>query len=256
MISVITPSCRPEMLDVIEKCLHRQTYTDFEWIVIVPWDKFIKVDRLVGHGIANILIEPPKREGDFYRLCGAWNKGFAMAKGELIVNIQDGIWFQPDLLERFWGHYTASPKALVTAVGNQYSDIDNRGEPINLVWVDPRDRSKFAEVQSSEMEMCVCSIPKQALIDCGGIDEEYDRGPAVGEKELCLRLSMLGYKLFIDPLIEYKAIKHPRLTSDWDDLYWKVTAPMYQKHVHEIMNGTRPLNANCLMGYNNDSQNL
>lgn len=245
MISVITPTVRPENLPIISKCLKRQDFTDWEWLVITPKKNFTVIE---GMNMPCILLEDPKRAlDDFYCLNKAWNLGFAKAKGELVVTIQDGIWFYPDLLSRFWGHFKNNEKSCVSAVGDQYEKQDDKGEPTNMVWQDPRDRSKFVEVQSSEMEMAVCSVPKQALIECGGLDEEYDKGPAVGEKEMCLRMSMLGYELYLDPLIEYKAIKHPRLTSDWDDKYWKVTAPMYQRHVHELMNGRRDLNVGCLM---------
>ena len=258
MISVVTPTCRPELLPVIERCLSRQTYTSFEWIIVAPQDLHLEIDRQVGHGteMYTLLSDPPKKEGDFWSLSKAWNKAYAHARGELIVNIQDGIWFAPDMLERFWRHYTALPKALVTVVGNQYDQIDDRGKPTNCIWEDPRRKAGFAKVDPAEMEMCVCSIPRQALLDCGGIDEEYDLGPAVGEKEMCLRLRVLGYENYQDSDIEYRAIKHPRLTTDWDEKYWKITAPMFQRHVKELGEGVRPLNVGFLGMYNQDSSNL
>lgn len=248
MITVITPSIRPELLPIVEKCLSRQTFTDFEWIVVTP--ERIHKDITVT---CKLIAEPPKREGDFYRLCGAFNKAFAESKGELVVVIMDGNYFKPDMLERFWGHYTASPKRLVTAVGDQFNTVDSRGEPQDLFWNDPRKKGNgFIKVGAEEMEFAVISVPKQAIIDCGGFDEEYDLGPAVGEKEMCLRMSILGYEMYLDETIEYKAIHHPRLSSDWDEMYFKVTAPLFTKHVKELGEGTRPLNVDYLMSYNKE----
>ena len=92
------------------------------------------------------------------------------------------------------------------------------------------------------MEMAVCSVPKQAILDCGGLDEEYDKANGVQEKEMCMRLGRLGYTFWIDQAIEYRAVKHPRLTENWDDHYWNVTAPLFKQHGLDFLEGKRPLN--------------
>lgn len=246
-ISVVTPSVRPEMLAIVEKCLDRQTFTNFEWLVIGPRALFEPESCFPKKNADawEFIEEPSKRAGDFYRLSGAFNAGFQTAKGELIVTIVDGIWFPPDTLERLWNHYQANPKGLVTTVGHQYDQLDQYGKPTNMMWQDPRarlDQGSFYEVAPSEMEMCIASMPRQAILDCGGIDEEYDKGPAVGEKEMCWRLDKLGYKFYIDQTIEYRAIHHPRLSSNWDEMYKKVTTPIFIKHMNELQLGQRTLN--------------
>lgn len=244
LISVITPSVRPEGLEMVRKCLRRQDFTDFEWIVVSPFE-YEQADLW--------LKDPEKRDGDFWNLCKAWNYAYSQAQGELIVNVQDLIWLPPDTLSRFWNHYRGNPKALVTAVGNQYASVDENGVPQTVVWQDPRMRTDFGtfyEVAPSEMEMAVCSIPKQAIYDCGGIDEEYDKGPGAQEKEMCYRIDKLGYKMFIDQTIEYKAVQHGRLTDDWDEKYFKVTTPLFTRHMMELADGSRTLNVDCLKKYN------
>lgn len=241
MISVVTPSVRPELISIVYKCLQRQDFKDFEWIVVTPnTNEWRHLDMPFFW-----VREPEKRKDDFYRLSGAFNAGFQKAKGELIVVITDGIWFPPDTLSRLWSHYQASPKGLITAIGHQYDKKDEYGKPANMVWQDPRarlDQGSFYEVAPSEMEMCIASIPKQAILDCGGIDEDYDKGPAVGEKEMCWRLDKLGYKFYIDQTIEYRAIHHPRLSKNWDEMYLKVTTPLFIKHMGQLQVGQRALN--------------
>lgn len=248
LISVVTPTIRPEMLGVMGKCLSRQDI-GFEWLVIAPEILKDKIDESCSkYPFYKFVSEPEKKPGDYYALCKAWNKGFSLAQGELVISIQDGIWFEADMLERFWAHYKANPKALVTAVGHHYNQIDEFGKPVNLVWSDPRSRldlGSFYEVPPSEMEMSVCSTPKQALLDCGGIDEEYDKGAAVGEKEMCWRLDKLGYKFFIDQTLEYRAINHPRLSPDWDEKY-KIASDLFIGHMGELRSGVRTLNVGCL----------
>lgn len=246
MISVLTPTIRPEGLKMVARCLRRQDFTDWEWIVVAPKEMDIEIEKaLVNYPQPTILAEPDKRAGDFYNLNKGWNMAYSKAQGELIVNIVDYIWFEPDTLTRLWNHYQANLKGLISSVGDQY-ERESDGKPINTVWVDPRrnnsDKS-FFEVAPSEVEMCLCSIPKQAILDCGGLDEEYDKGAAISEKEMCWRLRQLGYQFFIDKGIEYRALKHDRIggREKWDEKY-KISCELFRKHYKEIENGIRTLN--------------
>lgn len=248
MISIVTPSCRPEFLPIIEKCLKRQDFDgETEWIITMPHKCIGKVT--VKPSL--LLEDPPKRLGDFWSLCKGWNQAYARTKGELIVNIQDGIWFPPDVLSRFWFHYQNQPRILVSAIGHQYDKFDDLGMPINKVWHDPRARTdvSFQDVPPSEIEMVMASIPKQAILECGGIDEEYDTCNGAQEKEMCWRLNKLNWDFYIDHAIEYRAIHHPRLTKDWDKIYREKTTPLFVKHMKELDNGTRTLNVDMLCKY-------
>lgn len=242
MISVITPTVRKDGLEIVKKCLRRQEFTDYEWIVASPFEY---------DGCDIWLKDPPREKGDFWTLCKAWNNAYAHASGELVVNIQDLIWFDPTTLSRFWTHYQTNPRALVGAIGHQYNDVDEYGKPQHIVWTDPRWRGdiSFQKVPPSEMEMTLCSIPKQALIECGGIDEIYDKCNAAQEKEMCFRLRELGWEMYLDHTIEYRAIHHDRLTENWDEVYKTKSTPIFVKHMQELETGTRTLNVNNLLKY-------
>lgn len=211
MITVVTPSVRKENLDIIEKCLRRQTFKNSEWLVGSPED----------YGYGKYIKEPSKKEGDYYGLNKSYNSMFRKARGELIVSIQDGIWFPPDLLEKFWNHYLANSKAIVGAVGHQYKEVVN-GKPEGMIWQDPRargDQGVFYETLPSEIEYTVCSLPKQAIIDVRGLKEEWDKYAALSEKEMNVRMTQKGYTMYLDQSQEYRAIHHPRLSPDWDERY-------------------------------------
>ena len=215
------------MLPIVKKCLERQTFKDYEWLVVGPIKE------------ANIK-EPVKREGDYYRLNGAWNNAYNAAQGKLIVSIVDGLWFPSDTLEKLWNHYLSNPKSCVTTIGHQYDRIEN-GKPEHMVWRDPRARTDlgtFYEVGHNEMELCVASFPRQAVIDVGGVDEEFDRYAALSEKEMMARMYKAGYKTYIDQTIEYRAIKHDRLSKEWDQRY-QAGWPYYEKCIKEINEGKR-----------------
>lgn len=242
-ISVITPSARKEGLGMVQKALRRQDFSEYEWIVASPFEY---------DGADVWLKDPPKKEGDYYALCKAWNQAFANASGELIISYQDLIWIEPDALSRFWEHYKKNPKGLIAAIGHHYMAVDNIGRPHIQSWTDPRARTdlgSFYEVPPSEMEMSLCSVPKQAILDCGGIDEEYDKCPAVGEKEMCFRIDKLGYKFYIDQTIEYRALHHERLTKDWDQKYLEISTPLFTRHMMELAHGKRELNVKNIEKY-------
>lgn len=232
MISVITPTVRPEYIPILEKCLSRQTFKDFEWLIGSPLNIEIKN--------AKYIPDPPKKEGDYYGLNKSWNALFKASKGELIVNITDGLWFPPDTLEKLWQHYYNDPKSCISCIGHQYDRLEN-GKPEHLVWQDPRariDQGSYYEVEATEMELCLGSFPRQAVLDVGGIDEKYDKGAALGEKEMFIRIQRSGYKLYLDQSIEYRAISHPRLSTEWDDKY-KIATEMYLEDIKDIISGKR-----------------
>ena len=123
------------------------------------------------------------------------------------------------------------------------------GEPMVNVWKDPRKRQDFGSFYESEpidFEMCLASIPIEAMKEVGGFDEDYDKGAAVGEKEVALRIDKAGYKFYLDQSIEYRAVKHPILngTEEWDKHY-AISCALLEKHIHEINNGEM-LNLNYL----------
>ena len=222
-ISIVSPTVRPGLIGIVKKCLARQTFRDFEWLVCTP--KPDEMAKEIGDAVIDVTIleDPPKKEGDYYTLNAGWNNGIKHARGELFVTIQDGLWFDPNLLQNLWDHYHDKPKSCVTAIGNQYDQMKN-GKPENCVWHDPRVTMKpetYYQVAPNEMEFCLASVPMIGLYEVGGFDETFDKYAALGEKELCYRLLRRNYSFWIDKSIEYRAIHHPRLNDEWDERYNK-----------------------------------
>ena len=236
-ISVTTPSVRKELLPLVKKCLDRQTFPrdQWEWIVCSPFEC---PDADVW------LFDDGPRPGEFYSLTRSFNRLFQAARGELVVNLVDGMWFEPDLLERFWLHYINNPRAIVGGVGHQYARLEN-GKPEGLVWSDPRarlDQGSFYPAVPTDIEWTAVSIPTKALEAIGGLDGTYDQVAALGEKEAMLRASRAGFEAYLDQSIQYRALRHDRVRGqvEWDEAYAR-GCDLYLKHVNEIQSGIRPI---------------
>ncbi len=200
MISVITPSVRPDGLYLVEKALKRQTFRDFEWIV--QGREGEKPDDLV------------------WTLNRDYNHAIRKAKGELVVSWQDWTYAKPDALERFWNHYLAEPKTLVTGVGNKYQD-DTWSV---VIWQDPRERSdqgSYYPCYWMDVEWNFASIPREAIYAVGGFLESFDQYFGLDAYNVNERINEVGgYDFKIDQSIRSYSLTHGR-PDKWDELNWQ-----------------------------------
>lgn len=201
MISVICPSIRPDRVEIVKKCLSKQTYKDFEFIV-------------------DSTTEKP--EGYKWAFNRSMNNAIRKAKGELLVSIQDSVWFKPNALEKFWRHYQANKLACVSGVGDQYKDLDKDGKPTNKAWLDPRKRTdlgSFYECNPEDWELNFSSFPRNLIYAIGGFDEEMDRYYGADNVAVAYRMSQVGAKFYLDQTNESFSLQHDR-RADWEENYW------------------------------------
>lgn len=191
-------------------CLKFQSFTDFEWLVVSP----------VKPGVDCTWIKDPPKTTKFWPLNTCYNEAIRQSKGELIVSVQDYIWFAPDALHKFWFHYEENKKSCVSGVGDIYSALDEYGKPHIKVWNDPRKSkpaSSFYECYPNDWEMNFCSVPKEAMYKIGGCDEYLDaKGYDVVNINVCDRLEAEGYKFYLDITNECWGIKHNEHPKDWN----------------------------------------
>jgi hypothetical protein len=220
-ISVVTPTFRLEGLEVVSKSLQMQTFPqeEIEWIICSPeqpsgirphkWIKdTVKKDKPHLFGVLNHIYNQMIRE----------------AQGELIVSIQDWIWFPKDTLQLFWDHHQAfkekGEKAYLSGVGDQFGEIDKYGKPQVIEWRDPRRdfwSGNFYECPHDCIEANFCYYPKQLFYDIGGWDEELDvLGIGMDNVSVSQRASDAGWHSYLDKSIECRAFNHvhdPRLSE-------------------------------------------
>lgn len=209
-ISVLTPSNRNiEGLKIIEKALKRQKFRDFEWVIGSP----IKPEGLT---LPFIWVQDPvKEEGDVWVFNKLMNEMVSRTQGELIVSIQDFTSFTPDALSKFWFHYLNNPTGCVSGVGNKYSD----SEFTEQVWKDPREREdqgSFYETYFNNWEGNFGAIPKQAILDVGGFDEELDLHFGMDWYSVNYRAEKVGYTYYMDQTNKSYSLTHGRYDG-WEE---------------------------------------
>jgi GT2 family glycosyltransferase len=169
VISVVTPTIRPEGLAHVARGLKEQTFKDFEWLVDVNYTG----------------------EVDFNR---AMNRLVRRSTGELIVSIQDYITVTPNTLQTLLEAHRARP-AFYTAPVYKEGKADWRAKGVG-------ERSWL------EWEIDLGSAPRQALCDIGGFDEELDQYWGFDNVNVGLRAHMAGYPIICINTVEGHAVDH------------------------------------------------
>ena len=179
-ITVITPSIRPEGLDVVRRTLEGQTFKDFQWIpkLSVP--------------------------GEVPDLCHAFNEALRDSKGELIVFLQDFIKIGIDGLDLMWKAYQRHPNAAFTAPVGQTMDWEN----VEWDWRPSTEENVLLPYHQWEIDWGSC--PKNVILQVGGFDEDYDSGFGWENVDLAYRLSKIGVEFRCDPGNPAVAFQHDR----------------------------------------------
>ena len=178
-ISVLTPSIRPQYLDITQKCLENQTFQDFEWLTEIDC----------------------RNKG--YQLPTAMNRMLTRANGEIVVILQDCITIPDNFLQHVVDHY--DPQVCVT-----YPMGKKDGETIKWDWRKASLRAEKPFIEPHCWETDVASAPLKAFRDVGGYDEEYCNGWSWENVEIAHRMAAAGYKFTCDNEVETIGIDHDR----------------------------------------------
>lgn len=178
LVSVCTPSIRPEGLSELQKCLSKQTYQDFEWLVEI--------------GI-------PERGHDLNK---AYNRMIKRAKGEVFLSIQDYTRIPDDLIEKVVEKYKENKRTFYTIPLGKTDDW----ESIRWDWRRTRESCNYTEW---EIDCGFCSI--DALREIGGFDEQLDEFWSGDNLNVGVRANLLGYEFDILKTTEAVALDHDKL---------------------------------------------
>lgn len=204
-VSVITPTIRKEGLKLVEDSLKRQTFPkdDFEWLIGSKFDPEISWSSWVIDDFS----------GGYWTLNRIYNRLVSIAKGTLVISLQDFIYIPPDGLQKFWDSYV-DKSGIITGVGDQYEEVNKWGKPQIKIWSDPRkrlDQGSFYECYPNDAEWNWCAIPRDAFFRIGGMDEQLDTLGFGGDQlQAVQRMDAAGYKFFIDQTNESFTLRHGR----------------------------------------------
>lgn len=235
LCSVISATIRPRGLALVKKALKNQEI-EFEWIIAAPQKIEAKIQEVLGDFPYTFIGMPPLEEGMYWDLNTAYKLLFDKAQGDYVVSWQDYIWAKPDTLRRLCDA-SQRTQSVVSAVGDQYDQLDEYGRPTHLIWNDPRRTTKlgtFHECRFKDIEWNLCVAPRKTILDVG-IDVELDRRGFGGDMyQVNERIAYNGGKFYIDQSIESFTLRHGRERDNWDKDHILFTGA-YDKRKKELI---------------------
>jgi GT2 family glycosyltransferase len=207
-ISAVTPASRDFIsLSIPFLSLLSQDFDDYEWIIV---DKkyyerenlIIDFNQVLGNRIVHIPEE--ERSGEyFWGLCHAMNTALKKVRGELVVIVQDYMWFPPNAISKLWNIYTQHKDWAVSTIIHVIDEKFILKDVRKMDWV-----NDIIEISYVQFEMNFCSIPAQILRDIGGWNEEFDKGWHYENQDVALRCQKRGYKLMLHQGLETYHFRH------------------------------------------------
>lgn len=184
-LSVITPSIRPQFLDITQKALERQTFTDFQW---------------------NVEIGLHTRG---FMLPTHWNRLLRRSQGEVIVLLEDCIDIPPDTLEKI-----AALDHTKMAFTYPLQRVKAWGETGSYDW-----RKHKAEVTGEKLtpnywEIDFASAPRSLFYDVGGFDEDFNNGWSWENVEIAWRAAAAGYTFYVKREPEGVVLDHDAIIEN------------------------------------------
>lgn len=232
-VTIYTPTIRKGFWNLMTENLKRQTYKNFEWIIVddFPEDRgkiAQKYAKSSGLDIKYYRGKERKIKRN-YALVNADNTAMQVAQGELLVYLQDFILIEPTAIEELVRLHRKNPDALLAPCDLYYhpkvkpnvesedwfnGETDVKGE---FAWANPRIQGIGLRETNNpfEFEMNWGAIPLKVLRDLGGIYEFYDFGLGFNNTCLALRALKAGYRIIVDDTNIATCINH------WDALKGK-----------------------------------
>jgi glycosyltransferase involved in cell wall biosynthesis len=219
MVTVITPTIREGFWRIMSENLAKQTYKNFEWIIVDDY----KEDRSeIAQKYAekyNLTIRylrgskygtsPP-----YARRCGlvrANNTAWKNAKGELLLWLQDFILIPDNGIEQVVDVYRHNQDSLIAPVDAFFdankANTKNKedwwdGEELILTTTGRNVRNGSVGLWETEnpfnFEINYGAIPKKILDELNGFWEFMDDGLGYDNCEIAYRATKLGYRIIVD----------------------------------------------------------
>ena len=228
---VICTYGRPEQAKKLLEELNKETYKDFEVLVVCQGDK---------HDLEEIenSVKASYFKKFYYEanpnLPHARNVGIKQAVGEIVIFLDDDIKPVGTLIEAHVANYS---DAAVGMIGGRISEKklgeDIPDSKIGMIrkldgfaysGFDKNVRREVMHVKGGNM-----SARRSVALEIGGFDEQFKGTAEYEEMDFCLRVLKKGYKIIFDPIpiIEHLSLSFGgcRIERREDQVYW-----LYRNH--------------------------
>ena len=235
----------PHLFDLILDSLEKQTFNDFEFIIVDAIHhkrKDFFQDKEYPFQIKHITTKPSIwQDKGMWALSSARNQGIIYSDGELVIFIDDTFGFEPDWLELNWKYYIKD--GLFAQSLFEFYDV--KGE--KLIWDGKwiRDsRWEFIEEGSDHLTKhggaythtlgdwfygAGSAASMDMLLRVNGYDENFDGTKTLEDCDLGRRLSHLGCEFVFDKSLKIKGYyEHYPLETVTSDAPVKSNYPLVQ----------------------------
>lgn len=217
-VSCYTPTIRTGFWNIMAENLSRQTYKNFEWLIIDDYkeDRSKIAAKYAKKYDLNVrYLRGSKNDPEYKRRCAlvrANNMAMDNMEGELLVFLQDFILMPEDGLERYVDLYNHNPNAILAGVDVYYNakEMDKSNDEdwwngktdvlADKYWTNPRVQNQG--IRSTEnpfdFEANYGAIPKTVLDKLKGWWEFIDDGLGYDNTEFAWRAIQLRTKVLID----------------------------------------------------------
>lgn len=266
-VSVITPTIRTGWWNVMADNLSKQSYKNFEWIIVDDYkedrkkiaDKYAK-----KYGLDIKYLRGPKRTAKVkrkYGLSSANNHAWKNADGELCVWLQDFVLLEEKAVESLVRVYSQNRYSFICPVDTYHApksppnlkntedwwdgDTDVVGKfmrknaRIGLGWLRESDTLY-------DLELNFGAIPKKLLEDLNGFWEFYDEALGYDDTEIVYRGKKLGATLIVDERTKCICLDHWEALKDnpeelGEDRIHNLNDPRFIWMVNKIKTGKLPI---------------
>lgn len=225
-ISIVYPTYRPGSFDILLDSLKRQTFDDFELIIVddYPTDRSDLVKPIFEDEGIDVKFFGRSKEkcikNTGYNLMNAWNTGVMASIGEICLMICDYLWIPPEGLQKFIdGFDKLGDRCCISGIGRYWDhkegleiDLSNEqfsvfkdewnGSPADNGWTHPSDwiPEKF--------ELFYAAVPYDLFVETNGFQECYDATSNLVIDPFIQQVEDVGWDLHVDKNNRCELIEH------------------------------------------------
>ena len=254
--SIVYFTYRPGGLDMLIKSLSKQTYDDYELIIVDDYaDRdFDAVSKYIkSYGIDDFKLLRSKKkcyEDIAFNQVNAFNTGLLKCTGDVNIIIEDYAWLKPDGLEKWKNTYDSiGYDTLITGVGNVFSYREPEKIDDISVWHKEHDGDFSASTPMGvwtpeTWEWFYSAVPMECWDEMNGLDERFDYHNQLPCMLFPLQAKLNGYKFMTDRDNSIDLVHH-RDWTNFDARHWYINRTQNPKYPLKQVNELYKRSPNC-----------